>query len=201
MSSTNRSDKRKEHKSDFYITPPAAVIDFLDACPRLGKEKAHDDFLWLEPGAGDGSIIHTCRTYWAAKITQPLWLAVELQQEMKFALKGCADGVQCPKDYLTYIPDIGLEPSVIFGNPPYSLAREFIEHSQSIVSKQGDIAMLLRVGFCESQERFDFWSSFKVKPDMYILHKRPSFTNGGTDSCCYAWLHWFPGMSSKWTVI
>ncbi len=192
----------KRHAYDFYKTPPSAIYPFLDKCSRLGLVRASEEFLWLEPCAGDGAIINACTNYWHTRPTQPTWMAIEIQKELKAPLKQTAAQAVLIQDYLRYIPDPGLEPDIIFSNPPFTYAREIIEHSKTIVKPDGDIVMLLRLAFTESQERWEFWESQIKKPDLYILHKRPAFTEDGkTDSCAYAFFHWWSGSTGKWDII
>lgn len=78
------------------------------------------------------------------------------------------------------------EYDLIFTNPPFSIAQEFIEHALSMSTT---VVMLLRINFLGSQKRYDFWRQFP--PDgMFILSKRPSFTGKGTDATDYAWFVW-----------
>ena len=81
---------------------------------------------------------------------------------------------------------MGGDVDLIFTNPPFSLAQEFIEHSMMFAPT---VIMLLRINFLGSQKRYDFWQQFP--PDgLCILSKRPSFTGTGTDSIDYAWFIW-----------
>ena len=78
------------------------------------------------------------------------------------------------------------EDDLILTNPPFSLAKEFIEHSMSLAPT---VIMLLRLNFLGSQKRYNFWQQFS--PDgLYVLSKRPSFTGKGTDATDYAWFVW-----------
>ena len=75
---------------------------------------------------------------------------------------------------------------LIFTNPPFSIAQEFVEHS---VQHAQCTVMLLRINFLGSKKRYDFWQ--KNRPDaMFVLSKRPSFTGKGTDATEYAWFVW-----------
>ena len=61
---------------------------------------------------------------------------------------------------------------LIFTNPPFSIAQEFIEHS---LPRAKCVVMLLRINFLGSKKRYDFWK--ENEPDaIYVLSKRPSFT-------------------------
>lgn len=75
---------------------------------------------------------------------------------------------------------------LIFTNPPFSLAQEFITHS---VARANTVIMLLRINFLASIKRYDWWA--KTPPNaLYVLSKRPSFTGSGTDATDYAWFVW-----------
>ena len=114
-----------------------------------------------EPGAGDGRIV----TF--------------LQNQ---GIETTYSEIQEDKNFFEWEGDVDL----IFTNPPFSLAQEFIEHSMMFAPT---VIMLLRINFLSSQKRYDFWQQFP--PDgLYILSKRPSFTGTGTDSQEYAWFVW-----------
>lgn len=77
----------------------------------------------------------------------------------------------------------------IIGNPPYSLAQEFLEKCFEVASENTKIIMLLRTNFLESKKRYDFWQKHHVN-GLYVLSKRPSFTGKGTDATSYSWFVW-----------
>ena len=90
--------------------------------------------------------------------------------------------IQEGKDYFEWSGKVDL----ILTNPPFSIAKEFIEHSMMCSTT---VIMLLRINFLGSQARHDFWNQFP--PDgLIILSKRPSFTGKGTDATDYAWFVW-----------
>ena len=78
---------------------------------------------------------------------------------------------------------------MIIGNPPYSLAIEFVTKCLDLLGENGVLIFLLRTAFLESKSRYDFW---QVNPlsGLYTLSKRPSFINGKTDACSYSWFIW-----------
>lgn len=76
---------------------------------------------------------------------------------------------------------------LIFTNPPFSIAKEFIDHS---ISKSDTVIMLLRLNFLGSKTRHDWWNSNNPS-SLYVLSQRPSFTGNGTaDATDYAWFVW-----------
>lgn len=75
---------------------------------------------------------------------------------------------------------------LVFTNPPYNQAKEFVEKS---LASARTVIMLLRLSFLGSQDRYKL---FKDNPlhALYVLSKRPSFAFGGTDNSEYAWFVW-----------
>lgn len=166
---------------DFYSTPAWCVHRLLEAWrPRGGW--------WLEPSAGNGAIIRAVN----AVRSDVQWLACEVRPEETdglFALVDPIGGENWTADFLA--DDLGYahdqRPSVVIGNPPYSLAAEFIQRSIDLFPS-ADLALLLRLNFAASEKRAQLMRCYT--PDVYVLPNRPSFRNGGTDATEYAWFVW-----------
>jgi hypothetical protein len=75
---------------------------------------------------------------------------------------------------------------LIFTNPPFSLAQQFIDHS---LAHAQTVFMLLRLNYLGSIKRYEWWSA-NLPIALYVLSKRPSFTGSGTDATDYAWFVW-----------
>lgn len=175
MSATNRGAVRRE--SDFYATSLEAVYSFLDNYDGI---RPSDSI--LEPSAGNGNIIKALRNRGYDNHID----AVELREEERYHLIGYADRV----GILDFLTDTGLgKYDVIIGNPPYSLAQEFIDRALSLLRPGGRLIFLLRTNFLESEKRFKWWQD-KTPSGLYTLHKRPSFTGKGTDATSYSWFVW-----------
>lgn len=91
------------------------------------------------------------------------------------------------KDYLK--SKWGVNPDCIITNPPFSLAKEFLEKSL----EEADVCIyLLRLGFLETMKRKEFHQAHPVN-HLVVLSKRPSFTGDGkTDGTGYAWYIYDP---------
>lgn len=187
MSATNRGAKRNE--ADFYATPLETVYSLLD-----NYDDIRPGHLILEPSAGNGNIIEALRNRgYENHIT-----AIELREEERYKLVGKADRVAI-LDYLTVEwREIGTY-DVIIGNPPYSLAQEFIDKSLSLLRPRGRLILLLRTNFLESKKRFEWWQD-KIPSGLYVLSKRPSFTGKGTDATSYSWFIWERREDAKQTI-
>ena len=186
MSSTNRGTRRAA--DDVYPTPSWCVQRFLEHVDLPGG-------LWLDPCAGDGAIIRAVRPLYPDVV----WSAVEIRDECfgKLAYEVSGERVQLG-DFLTI--KLLEAPRVVIGNPPYSLAQEFVARAMEV----SDVAaFLLRLNFLASAKRAA-WGR-ESTPDVYVLPNRPSFTGGRTDSCEYAWFVWrrkeLPRSSGSLTVL
>ncbi len=172
MSSTNRGSNRA--KSDFYATP-IPVIENL-----FNHYKIKDGNI-LEPSAGNGNFIKVIKNKYNNHIT-----AIEIRKEEKKILNTYADEVII-NNFLEW--EANKQFATIIGNPPYSLALEFIKKCFEISNNDTEIIMLLRTAFLESQKRYEFWQKHPVNK-LYVLSKRPSFTGKGTDATSYSWFIW-----------
>ena len=177
MSATNRGSKRVE--SDFYATPLESVYALLDNYDGIKSS----DFI-LEPSAGNGNIIKALRD---RGITGRVIEAIELREEEREKLVELADVVTMG-DFLEVKPTYTCY-DLIIGNPPYSLAQEFIDKSLELLAPGGKLIFLLRTNFLESKKRFAWWQD-KRPSGLYVLSKRPSFTGKGTDATSYSWFIW-----------
>ena len=86
------------------------------------------------------------------------------------------------RDFFDWTSEVDL----ILTNPPFSLAKEFIDHSLTI--SQTSI-MLLRINYLGSISRHQWWKE-NTPTALHVLSKRPSFTGTGTDATDYAWYVW-----------
>ena len=178
ISATNRGSKRVE--SDNYSTPMKTINTFLDHWYPTNYMKV------LEPSAGCGNI---CR---AIKDRYPdtYIVANEIRKEENVNLTQCADEIH-NLDFLQFRNNMNNneEYDLIIGNPPFSLAQEFLEKCFEIASDKTDIVMLLRLAFLESRKRYDFWQNHPVSK-VYILSERPCFINGRSDATAYCFMVW-----------
>lgn len=175
MSATNRGCERKAY--DFYATPPETIRAFLANFDGISS----GDRI-LEPSAGNGQIVKVLREGGYDNRID----AVELRPEERGALEALADNVTIGS-FFDYEPDCGYD--VIIGNPPYSLALDFINKSLELLHPGGLLIFLLRTNFLESEKRFKWWQEHPLS-GLYTLHKRPSFTGRGTDATSYSWFVW-----------
>ena len=172
MSSTNRGAKRIE--ADFYATPKDCVQNFINHYGSINGRV-------LEPSAGNGNITEVVKSNGTNFV-----VSLELREEELDNLNAISDEVVIG-DFLKYETQDKFD--YIIGNPPYSLAQEFLEKCFELADENTKIIMLLRTNFLESKKRHEFWQKHPVN-GLYVLSKRPSFTGKGTDATSYSWFVW-----------
>lgn len=175
MSSTGRGGVRHPH--DYYRTPSWAVYRLLERLELPGGS-------WCDPAAGDGALIRAVNTFRAER-KQPAvaWHAYEIQEDKRNAL----NKLYAIPRITNFLTDPCVVPwSVLFVNPPFASAQEFVIKALDVAQYA---VFLLRLNFAASAERQEFMA--KRPPDIYVLPNRISFTGDGrVDSCDYAWFVW-----------
>lgn len=190
MSSTNRSNARWEHVSDYYVTPVDKIEEFLR------------EFIKHEPDAFKGYILDPCAGGDEHhQMSYPVALSsigVNLENIVTVDIR--KDSLaECREDYLS-IKCTG-DFNTIITNPPFNIARNIIEKALNDVQDDGFVIMLLRLNFFGSKVREDMWK--KQMPKYSFVHnKRLSFTdNGKTDSIEYQHLVWQKGHYPEFTKL
>lgn len=158
---------------DAYFSPYEALWPLIDLEPNMPQR------IW-EPAAGNGVVVRALR-----------------QEGFKVIASDIADyhtrylGIQTGINYLEAVMPEGVKGIVT--NPPYGLARDFIEKADKEV---GYHAWLLRTNFLESERRFHM---FKSNPPARILissARLPMMHRLGYDgpknnsNTCFSWFIW-----------
>ena len=178
MSATRRAGgARRDH--DAYATPEWVARLVVPLVPELDDPAA----VVLDPAAGDGALLAGLGDVRAQRV------GFEIRPEACDACRG--RGFSCGVADALTIPWAPV--SAVVMNPPYTLARAFVEHALRETRRGGTVAALLRLAFLEGQAR-GAWLRGNA-PDVYVLSKRPSFTGRGTDSTAYAWFVWRAGVT------
>lgn len=101
------------------------------------------------------------------------------------------------RDFLaTTKEDLKFSPDIIT-NPPYALAKEFVEHALDISMDSVKVAMFLKIQFLESKKRYDLFKKYPPKK-IYVFVNRVNCGKNGvfgkeSSAVCYAWFVWEKG--------
>jgi hypothetical protein len=178
-------------ENDFYPTPYRLARAICD------KFIVQEPDFVLDPGMGDGvfglALRDSCREKYGF---------IDTEEHPEFGIDGI-DIVRRPmtgngawiysneyiQNYLTF--DAPIQYDLVIGNPPYSLAEQFVRKSFQVTSKKGTIIFLLKLAFLESKTRCR--GLFKELPptEVNVLAGRPSFDGSGrTNDYAFAVFVW-----------
>lgn len=170
LGASNHVPEERQNE-DYYATHPIAA--------ELLLEVESFDSIW-EPSCGEGHL---------AKVFKESGVEVYATDLIDRGYgEGVFDFLDCEHKW----------PGDIVTNPPYNLAREFIEHSLGMVEKGAKVAMFLKVQFLEGQARRSFFAKYPPRT-VYVSSKRiPCAKNGDFESMkssavAYAWFVWEKG--------
>ena len=170
---------------DYYATSSTSIISLLDNIKFGGK--------FLEPCVGGGHIAELIKKYYPNNSIK-LYDIVDRGYDKTIV-----------SDYLTN--DFGHDKfDSIVTNPPYSLAKEFLEKSMSILNKNGKIAMFLKIQFLEGLSRKVMFEKYPPKY-IYVFTKRQNPLRNGEEkdengkawssTMCFAWFVWEEGSTTE----
>jgi hypothetical protein len=191
MSSTNRSNARNTHVSDYYVTPVKSIRDFMH---RFEQDYGPLGSRILDPCAGGDEInpMSYPVALFAHRYTDVTTL--DIREDSLAMHKG--------KDFLKVnVLDFMEQPDCIITNPPFNIALEVIQKSLREVATGGYVVMLLRLNFFGSKSRKPFWEK-NLPMCCYVHSERMKFLNtGGTDSIEYMHCVWKKGYGFAHTAL
>lgn len=191
----NEESKARKADNEFFPTPGwvvDAILPHLDLTTRDGSPCRV-----LDPCIGEGAILDRvlARTW---DFQQPYaYMGIEIDPVRAQVAWQRFPGTVVA-DALTI--DWPAHDVAIF-NPPFSLAEDFARKALEARPPQGTVAMIARLAFLESVERYDFHREYPM--DVHVLPKRPGFLSGSgkTDMSAYAWFVAGPGRGNRWFVL
>jgi hypothetical protein len=176
LSSTNRSNARSEHISDYYVTPINDIELFLNEF----NQRVYVDW-------NNAKILDCCAggnykikdEYGIKEIAHPMSYPTALKNMFN---KDDVDTydirpdslAEHNEDYLT--TKLSYKPDIIITNPPFSLSLPIIQKALSDVKDNGYVIMLLRLNFFGSIERKPFFDRY-MPEWSFVHHKRIGFTD------------------------
>ena len=176
-------------KSDFYPTPYGLCNYAMNTIIPSNFSPSRI----LDPGAGEGRWGKFARGRWPLARIEGLdiedysHLTKKLYKAYTYYYSMC--------DYINSYYSRSIYDLVI-GNPPFSLAEEFIRKSLSILKMGGYLLFLLKTDFLAGIKRQKGLWTFHPPKEVWVCSKRPSWNtpnNTRTDSNTYAIYLWQTG--------
>lgn len=183
------STTRDRVDNDFYATPFNATKAILD------KVTLHGSI--LEPAAGQGHISKVIKEYYpnCEIISTDL---IKRQDKFDCNIQGGIDFLIC---------DYGRTFDTVISNPPFSLAKEFVERALTLATDK--VIMFAKIQFLEGLQRKEFFE--KNPPStVYVFSKRVNPLRNGEEldergkpwssTMCFAWFVWDKNYSGETIV-
>lgn len=180
-------------ENDYYPTPDALAVAICHRIKALLPGYYHEI---VEPSAGSGAFVRPMAELWS---TRPI-RAVDIAPNKKKLIEAGADTVD-RQDWVEWVSEDGTcGPTLVIGNPPFSLATEHISAGLDCLIPGSHICFLLKLNFFGGKEREEiFWRQGQLKYFIPITG-RPSFIKGAkssTDTNEYGVFIWEVGWTGK----
>ena len=181
---SNHSDTERE-VNDYYATPPSAVEMLLEL-ENFSKSI-------MEPACGQGHIAEVLKSHGYTVCATDL-------VNRGYGVWGV--------DFFNINEPTDMD---IITNPPYSMAKEFVEHAMEIVMDGHKVAMFLKLTFLEGQGRRELFKKYPPKI-VYVSTSRIGCAKNGefkkdkngnlkADSAvAYCWYVWQKGFNGAPTL-
>ena len=186
---SNHSVTGERHPQDYYATEPKALEKFLEKFKEDGETLS--DSVW-ECACGGGHLVAPLRDFGHGVFyTDIIDYGYPDTILHDFFGKSPFGNSKSTMDILT--------------NPPYSMAKEFIEHALDIVGDGRKVVMLLKLTFLESKKRRELFEKYPPKY-IYVSSSRlqcakngdfETYKNGTGTAIAYAWFVWEKGYKGE----
>ena len=170
---SNHSEWERE-ENDYYATDPKTIDDLV------GRVDFQDKHIW-ECACGEGHLSKRLEKHWLLVKSTDLierWYWVGWLDFLK-----CTAPIDCH----------------IITNPPYKIAKDFIEHSLNIIPEWNKVAMFLKLTFLEWMARNKFFKAHPPKT-VFVYSKRQmcaknwefeKYKSNAVAYCWFVWEKWF----------
>ena len=188
---SNHSVTGERQPQDYYATEPKALTKFLEKFREDGEEISPT--VW-ECACGGGHLVDALHN---------MGYGVFYTDIVDY---GYPDTIL--HDFFGELPFDSPDKKVnmdIITNPPYSMAKEFIEKALDVVSDNQKVIMLLKLTFLESKKRRELFEKYPPKY-IYVSSSRlqcakngdfETYKNGTGTAIAYAWFVWEKGYKGE----
>lgn len=179
-------------KLDQYPTPVFNGTQILQAMHEdgLGLDEKHS--LVLDPASGRGNLLMAAKNVYPNVLVRGMEIDDVLAEDARIA----GLDVTCQDALKSKGWDQPPWKTVVFMNPPYSHAMEFVE---AAVCGGFPTIALLRLSFLGSQSRAKFHNAYPSR--VYVVKKRIKFVGNATDNTDSAWFVWNMGKQGTWRIL
>ena len=180
LGASNHTESERE-ADDFYATDPKAMELLLDIEQFAPK-------IW-ECACGAGHLSEVLKHYGYDVYSTDLI-------DRKYGV-GNVDFLNCQEPF----------DGDIITNPPYKIAKEFVEHALELIPTGNKVAMFLKLTFAEGKARKSLFEtqppkSIYVSSSRLICAKNGDFDSISSSAVAYAWYIWEKGYTGdtilKW---
>lgn len=186
-----------------------SIYKTLGASNHTEKERQVQDFYATEPKAAE--LLLELETF-----NKDIWECASGENDLADVFKEKGFNVRTTDivkrtnttDVLNFLSTTEKWNGDIITNPPYFMAKEFVEHALSLINKGGKVAMFLKLQFLEGKKRKELFANNPPKV-VYISSSRllcakngkfEQMRKGGGSAVAYAWFVWEKGFKGD-TII
>lgn len=191
MSSTNRSNERHKHISDYYVTPVKKINEFLDRFKEYEDVFSNGEISILDPCAGGDEVNAMSYPMALNCFNKDLKIdTIDIREDSRAKIKGNFLEINTKDKY-----------DVIITNPPFNISLDIINKALDDVKEGGFVIMLLRLNYFGGKVRRNLWENNMPKY-CFVHNKRIGFLNNGkTDSIEYCHMVWQKGYNPEFTKL
>ena len=197
-----KSDRGRAPR-DYYRTPRGLVVSALEYFIRSENFWRNFNIMnginrvrALDPGCGDG--VWARQAYYTLTSPSPYFRRPHIHAlDLEPQTDSSEEFTAYRQNFLEW-EFVGKQYNLIMGNPPYSLAEEFIRKSLELIEERGYVYFLLPLNFLGSRRReLGLFREHPLK-EVVVLSRRPSFFSvdgkpNSTDTMNYAMFLWQKG--------
>ncbi len=205
-----KGEKAVREKNDNYPTPPRLAEAIVLRLREMYGDVSASHVL-IEPSAGSGTFVRYMRQAWPTSTLIAVELRIEEEENLRQSgatYVAIADWSQWTVEHPParwIIPNVANNtPSLIIGNPPFTLAQKHLESIFQAFPEGSEVAYLLRFSFFGGRERtVQFWQAQGMQFLKHIIPiaPRPQFVRGTSDNSEYAVFIWKIGHSEPATIL